>query len=524
MDILGIKEGHDGTYCLIENGKLKFSLEAEKDSFPRCTDTTADLLIRASANCNHFPDIIAVGGWTKGLFSSEPRTFAGYFGLADSTIQIGEKKLFGKNTTIFSSTHERSHIWSAYGMSPFPQGQPCYILIWEGNVGNFYYIDEELKLTNLGCAMEDPGNKYTFLFSLADKKSPDMVGFYDISHPGKMMALAAYGQVNSKLRAEEKKLIDSILTTPQFDLMMKLSKSDFSWSRYYNIGVETQEFKDLARYATDRIYEEFYRFAVDNLKPGFPLLIAGGCGLNCEWNSKWRESGLFTDVFVPPCTNDSGSAIGTAVDAMQFFTGKAKIDWSVYCGELFNWDSDPTYSKYKRVNWSMETLASKIANGSIVAWVEGRYEMGPRALGHRSLIAEPKNAITTDRLNRIKKRDNYRPIAPLCLESALESNFSPNYLSPHMLYFYKVKNEQLKAVTHVDHSARVQTLDPSESPILASLLTKLDDKLGYAVICNTSLNYSGRGFINRMSDLIDYCTINEIDGFMVDGELFWLQQ
>lgn len=520
MKILGVKEGHDGTYALLEGNKLKFSLEAEKDSFPRTADINTDLLIRAAELSGGVPDVIAVGGWTKGLFSSEPSTFSGYFGSSDSYIQVYEKSIFGKKIPIFSSTHERSHIWCAYGLSPFPQGQACYVLVWEGNVGNFYFIDNHLTVTDLGRVLEDPGNKYTFLFSLADKKSPNEVGFYDIGHPGKMMALAAYG-TKDVATADENKLIETLISTPQFKLMNSLSKEDFKWSPFFNIGVESQEFKNIARRLSDRIFDIFHQFASKNLTRGLPLLIAGGCGLNCEWNSQWRESGIFSDVFVPPCTNDSGSAVGTALDAQRHFTGNAKVEWSVYSGEVFVWDCGTTDSNYTEVNWNSEKLARKIANGSVVAWVEGRYEMGPRALGHRSLLAEPFQLKSRDLLNSIKNRESYRPIAPICLEEKIGQHFTPDLASPHMLHFYKVTDNRLQAITHVDGSARVQTLEATEAPLLAELLREIERELGCAVLCNTSLNYHGRGFINRMSDLIKYCTDAMIDGFVVDGKKYW---
>ena len=90
----------------------------------------------------------------------------------------------------------------------------------------------------------------------------------------------------------------------------------------------------------------FYDYAERNLTEGLPLLISGGCGLNCDWNRMWRECGLFSSVFVPPCPNDSGSALGTAIDAQWFYTGRATIDWDVYAGETFVEDVVPDPARY----------------------------------------------------------------------------------------------------------------------------------------------------------------------------------
>src|SRR5205085_2521117 len=116
---------------------------------------------------------------------------------------------------------------------------------------------------------------------------------------------------------------------------VKSRKTDLKHTKYYNMGVESNEFKQLAGKFSEALFHTFYDFAKVHLTKKFPLLIAGGCGLNCDWNTKWKECGLFPAVFVPPCANDSGSAIGTAIDAQYYYTRRAKISWNVYAGETF---------------------------------------------------------------------------------------------------------------------------------------------------------------------------------------------
>lgn len=520
LKILGCKEGHDGTFAVLNGRTLEVYIESEKDSFPRCGAITNDLLLRAAAYFSEGPDVIAVGGWTKGLFSSDLPSFSGYFGIGQGHEQIREIDFFGKKTTLFSSTHEASHIWNAYSMSPYEQGQPCYILVWEGNVGNFYYIDENLVITDLGSPMTDPGNRYTFLFSLADKNSPDEVGYYDTSHPGKMMALAAFG-VADEMTQDELALWQAIRDVPQFELMNKLRKSDFSSHFLFNVGVESAEFKTFARKATDEIFAVFHNFAeqVCNV-PSLPLLIAGGCGLNCEWNARWLESDLFSDVFVPPCCNDSGSAAGTAAHALYRLTGDAKLEWNVYAGEKFIYDVELSDCKYEKHHFGYQELAKRLESGSLIAWVEGKYEIGPRALGHRSLLASAHRDDSLPTLNQIKGREAYRPIAAISTEHALQL-FDPPRESPFMLFFHQVKSENLPAVTHVDGSTRLQTLSQRAAPHLYKLLTATKNEVGNPVLCNTSLNYPGKGFINRASDLLSYASLRNLDGFVVDGEIYW---
>lgn len=150
-------------------------------------------------------------------------------------------------------------------------------------------------------------------------------------------------------------------------------------------------------------------------------------------------------------------------------------------------------------------LAEVLADGEVIAWVQGRWEIGPRALGNRSLLAEPFSAATKDRLNHIKQRESYRPIAPVCRVEDLANTFVESFEDPYMLYFRNVRNPELAAVTHVDGSARAQTVTRAHNAPLYDLLTAFAARRGIGVLCNTSLNFKGYGFINRMSDLARYC-------------------
>src|SRR5262249_27292070 len=144
----------------------------------------------------------------------------------------------------------------------------------------------------------------------------------------------------------------------------------------------------------------------------------------------------------------------------------------------------------------------------------GRCEIGPRALGNRSIFAAPFLASTRDRLNKLKKREPFRPVAPICLLEDVSKHFAWTDPSPYMLFFQKVLNPRLEAITHVDGTARVQTVSEKGNPAVHSLLKEFKRITGAGVICNTSLNFSGTGFINRTSDLYKYCKSNDIDGFV----------
>jgi len=512
MKLLSLKPGHDGHIVSIESSHLKFLLEAEKDSFPRYSEINPTILIESFSMLNEIPDVICLSGWVKGFHSIEPKQGAGYFGIDNSLTQRKELNFFGHKINFFSSTHERSHILCSYGLSNFKQGEPCYFLLWEGTLGNFYEIDEFVNIKLLASVMPEPGNKYSFLFSLADPRYKDVFRF---ESAGKLMALAAFSD-RTALNYEEKKIIDYIIDKA---ILKTTKKSDLYWSRFFNIGVENNEFKNLAGKFSDALFDKFYQFALHNCKKGYPLLIGGGCGLNCEWNTKWKDSGIFPEVFVPPISNDAGAALGTAIDAQFYFTGNAKISWDVYSGAEFNFDAD-NLADWKAEKLDLFRVAKFIQDDNIIAWVQGKCEIGPRALGNRSLLGPPFKKETQSLLNNIKNRESYRPIAPICLQEDVSSLFEWSGESPYMLYFQKIKNNRLQAISHVDNTARVQTVTSQSNNKMYQLLLKFKELTGFGVLCNTSLNHNGRGFINSMSDLADYCYKMNIEGFVVN-ELFY---
>jgi len=435
-----------------------------------------------------------------------------YFGIADELIKIRSSTIFGQKSDFFESTHERSHIFCVYGMSPFKQGDPCYILIWEGQIGSFYEVDKELHICQHGPVLSFPGFKYSFLYDLADPSS--RAADWRLDTPGKLMALAGYSK-RTEPTVPEQRVIDQILrdVSPTVN-----DKTPFRDSPYADCGLMNPEFHELVGRFSDALFNTFYSYAQKHLRKGYPLLIAGGCGLNCEWNSKWRDSGLFSDVFVPPVANDSGSAIGTAIEAQYAFSNRAKVSWNTYSGTEFVWDG--LSCGFVECALDFEAIVDLLVCEKVIAWVQGRSEIGPRALGNRSLLASPFREETKDRLNRIKQRESYRPIAPVCLEEDASRLFGVRGSSPYMLYFYKSRVKELEAVTHADGSARVQTVNSQQNSELYKLLTAFKHRTGLGVLCNTSLNRKGKGFINRSSDLFSFSAEKGIDGIVIGARLY----
>lgn len=521
MDILSYNPGHDGAVALLRDGRLVSSVEAEKDSNYRYSPLSSQDLVEAFGRLDQVPDVMCTGGWwpREAPRPTGSRSHVGYRGVAKNEVTVDRRTLIGRSVPFFSSSHERSHLLCGFGMSPFRQGTSCYALVWEGAIGAFYEIDPDVNIAWIADVMNEPGNRYASIYGLADPTFPKNAPFSRFSDAGKLMALASFARRN-RPTAEEEELMAFLLSPEhvRLDLYDRLESSV-----YYNVGTDDAEFRNFAGIFSDRIFATFHQFAKTNLRKGLPLVVAGGCGLNCDWNTKWRETGIFSDVFVPPVSNDSGSAIGTAIDAQLHFTGNAKIEWDVYSGLPFRMDAPVASGRYDVRDASYDEVADMLSRGLILGWVSGKYEIGPRALGNRSILAAPFHDSTRVRLNKIKQREPFRPIAPVCLEADASRWFGCNHESPFMLFTYQANTDALAAVTHVNGTARLQTVGPRTNAHLYELLIAFKARTGYGVLCNTSLNFSGKGFINSLTDLDSYTVDRELDGFLVERRAYLLR-
>jgi hydroxymethyl cephem carbamoyltransferase len=522
MNILSYNPGHDGAIAYLQDAHLVVSIEAEKDSNYRYSPISSPDVFNVLGELDEIPDVICTGGWWPRDhydYLHGSHVHVGYRGVSKSDVIVDQRRLLGRPVHYFSSSHERSHLLCTFGMSSLPKGTPCYALVWEGAIGAFYEIDSELNIMLLADVLNQAGNRYALLYGLADPTFPKDGPYPRFEDAGKLMALASFSN-RSTASAEERKLLDFLLHGPYRELSAYENLED---SRYYNVGVDDPEFRNFARIFSDKIFDIFYQFAKANMKKRMPLIIAGGCGLNCEWNTKWKESGLFPEIFVPPVANDSGSAIGTATDAQFHYTRNPKIDWNVYSGLGFDTTGFFDMARYDLYEADDEMIADMLANDLILGWVNGKYEIGPRALGNRSILAAPFQESTRVRLNEIKQREQFRPIAPVCLEEEAARWFGCDHASPYMLYTYTVRTDALEAVTHVNKTARIQTVSSATNRSLYNLLIAFKARTGYGVLCNTSLNFKGKGFINKIDDLSSYVINHNLDGFVVEGRSYILK-
>lgn len=515
MDVLALKAGHDGSIAYVQDGRLEFCHESEKDSFERHAEITPELLLSALERISRVPDIIVDSGWSKSfpIVPELSKYAAGYTGVSDLEHQATVRRFLGREVQYYSCTHERAHIMCSYALSPPEFSPPCAVLVWEGTLGDFYVLNDDLSISHIGTVRPHIGNIYLLPFWIANTARPNP---FTISIAGKAMALAAYG-ANRGPTASERQFVDFLVN--EFD-WHQVDRTDFSHAPCYRTGVRSLELARTMNLLTEAVFEQFHEFARTRIKRGLPLLISGGCGLNCQWNDWWSNSTHFSGVFIPPCCNDSGIAIGAAADAIRHLNGDPKLSWSVNCGAEFVWDSTPGSNGYTQADVNYRKLTEIMLRGGVIAWIQGGSDIGPRSLGSRSLLACPKSATSRQRLNSIKFRDDYRPIAPICIEEVAHEYFAGPLPSKYMLSFHRCISSALPAVTHVDGSARLQTITRSDQPSLYELLKTYHCLGGVPVLCNTSLNFPGLGFINRMSDLLHFVRERRLEGFVVNDQMF----
>ncbi len=246
---------------------------------------------------------------------------------------------------------------------------------------------------------------------------------------------------------------------------------------------------------------------------GAPVLaMAGGTALNCVANTRiWREAG-FERVWVQPAAGDSGTALGaalaTAVDLGDTLTPMPGADlgreWTDT--ELAAWLARAQVPFTTPADLSGE-VADILAADGVVAWFEGRSEFGPRALGRRSLLAHPGHAGNLERLNDVKGREQFRPVAPMVLADRAGELVTGGPLpSPYMLFVHDVRpawRTRIPTVVHVDGTARLQTVDDAGTPRIAALLRAFEDRTGLPVLVNTSLNTAGRPMVDDPRDALE---------------------
>lgn len=336
------------------------------------------------------------------------------------------------------------------------------------------------------------------------------LGFKRASDEYKVMAMASYGVPSFLATFRE-----AIRVTAEGGFVVDREQLDLSrFAERLEPGADwTPAHADLAATMQARLQEVLLELACwVHERTGDPYLtMAGGVALNCVANSYLDERGPFERIWVQPAAGDAGTALGAALhvarelgdDVRPMPTAALGRKWTDE--ELGRWLDDAAVV-HERPDDIAEACADLIAANHVVAWFQGRSEYGPRALGHRSLLANPADPDNLTRLNDIKGREQFRPVAPMVLLERAPEIFEGPLPSPFMLFTHRVRpgwTDRIPAVVHVDGTARIQTVDEADEPRVAQLLRALERRTGVPVAVNTSLNTAGRPMVDDPRDALE---------------------
>lgn len=321
-------------------------------------------------------------------------------------------------------------------------------------------------------------------------------------YPGKTMGLSAFGVPRDDLYAAFSEHAKEL--GQHWEFVDKL-RSKFGLSDDYSQPWLDCHRCDVAhngqRFWSDQFYDRLakYRHLSDT------LAIVGGCALNVLLNSRLVETGLFSRIHLCPVSGDCGQSIG----GLLYHNRQLKRDWP-FLGRGFG-----------ELSQMPDKLIDDLLSGAIVAWYQGRSESGPRGLGHRSIIGIPTSARMRDRMNRVKGREPYRPVAPMILEDDLCNWFETKQLSPFMTFSPRAKEhcrELAPAIVHHDGTSRIQTVSPSQNPVLYNVLLCLRELTGVPMLMNTSFNLSDEPIVETPDDARRSFHRSDIDVLYINGE------
>lgn len=411
--------------------------------------------------------------------------------------------------------HHVAHAASAYLAAPF---EACSVLVVDGRGERATHLAGRAERGRLEVlATQHLPHSIGLLYEDVTAH----LGFRRSSDEYKVMALASYGEPDHLPALRE-----SVRVTPDGGFAVeRIDWSSFApavqegegWSRKHaNLASSVQRrlqevMRDLAVWLHERTGDR-------------DLVMAGGVALNCVANSWLLAHGPFERIWVQPAAGDSGTALGAALHVARALGDEVRPMRTAALGRDFG-DAEiearlrAAEVVYERPADIADAVAGVLAEDGVVAWFQGRSELGPRALGHRSLLANPSRARNLRRLNDIKGREQFRPVAPMVLlERAAEIFEGGPIPSPYMLFTHRVKpawRSRIAASVHVDGTARIQTIDDAEEPLVARMLRSFEQRTGVPVVINTSLNTAGRPIVDDPRDALELFGSAPVDALAI---------
>lgn len=441
------------------------------------------------------------------------------------TSQMIEKELGYQKETLFL-THHLSHAAGAFFGSPFDEGA---ILTIDG-VGEWatasygFGSDNKIELLKEMHYPHSVGLLYSaFTYYL---------GFQVNSAEYKVMGLAPYGQPEYQQLIEEK----LVRICDDGSIFLNLDYFKFQYAQTMT-GRKFEKLFGRPRRAPESPLEKFHENVAASIqavtekivlkmatcikeKTKSPhLCLSGGVALNATANGKLVKSGLFEDIYAQPAAGDAGGAVGAALYAHYKISGESKKHQPFFgIGPKFEESeireflvSNGIQFVDKPIGTQLAFLAQKIADGHVVGLFQGAMEFGPRALGFRSIVADPRDNRMKEKINAaVKYREPFRPFAPAVLKEKAPEYFDCNADAPYMIINYTVHEDKRKvipAVTHIDNSSRIQTVSKEENPIFYRLIDEIARLTGVPVVLNTSFNLRGYPIVNTPREAVEtFCT------------------
>ena len=599
MNILGISAFyHDSAAALIQNGNIVAA--AQEERFTR-KKHDPDFPLQATKFCLDFAglalsEIDTVVFYDKPLLKFE-RLLETYYAFAPRGLRSFitampvwlKEKMFlkkllyemleeigdfdKKKLKLLFPEHHLSHAASAFYPSPY---QKAAILTIDG-VGEWATASICLGEGKDISILKEM--KFPHSLGLLYSAFTYFLGFRVNSGEYKLMGLAPYGDPTSAQVQDFVARIKANLISLKEDGSVWLNQDYFSYATGLKM-VNEAKFEAIFGFKTRQPTDELLQhhcnlgLAIQQITEEAVLLmakeakrltgadylcLAGGVALNCVSNGKLYASGLFKDIFIQPAAGDAGGALGAALAGSHIFYGQNRTvatgldaqQGSFLGNDITNYDVEKTIKKHKATAQKFENFtelcevaAQKLSEGNVVGWVQGRMEFGPRALGARSILGDPRNAEMQLKLNvKIKYRESFRPFAPSVLATDCAEYFEHKGISPYMLLVQPVqKNRQkslpenyhslnlreklyhlrsdMPAVTHIDFSARIQTVHPETNPKYHELISAFKQKTGYGVVVNTSFNVRGEPIVCTPEDAYRCFMRTEMDYLCMGDYIF----
>lgn len=529
---------HDHNVCIMQDGKVLQYLQLERFS-RRKYDNRLDLFLeqlieQKVIDCPEDFDLVCVNDFVGNAFISQngrlrfeaDRMQNLSFDSVKANAYYQYDGWNGKELNAFLCQHEIAHICSNlpfYG--EFKDNSLLISIDGGSSLGNYSaFLFKDGKISHIENNWTDLGfasklfNDNSLSFRMLNAKPGE-----HCSVPGKLMGFASWGNYDKKIE----------------DWLVKHNYFKEYWKKEDSIlNSINQEFGIVAKYDThdpfmqniaatmQRIFEKAILQKISQLQKRFHcdyLYYGGGCALNIVTNTKIIESGMFKDVFIAPCCNDSGLSIGAAAFIEMQKGNKIQIHNPYLCNAgLDNTD-------YEISDNEIAATAEFLLKRKIVGVCNGTAEIGPRALGNRSLIALADSKELARKMSmEVKKREWYRPIAPIMLkENAEKVSFQrPNCLAKFMLMDFTIKPEfqrQMEGVVHSNQTARIQTIETeNDNKFMYRLLKYLNDKHGVIALINTSFNAQGEPIVHTPQQAMESAKRMCIDGLVLNGKLLTL--